>query len=86
MLTISEVAQYAGVSVRSVRHYHQLGRLPEPVRDELGHRRYDAAALVMLRRISTLADAGVPLRRPSTRRWPQRTIEATQPASSSGML
>ncbi len=63
MLTISEVAQYAGVSVRAVRHYHQLGRLPEPVRDELGHRRYDAAALVMLRRISTLADAGVPLRR-----------------------
>ncbi|ROR55311.1 MerR-like DNA binding protein [Luteococcus japonicus] len=63
MLTISEVAQYAGVSVRAVRHYHQLGLLPEPVRDELGHRRYDAAALVMLRRISTLADAGVPLRR-----------------------
>lgn len=30
MLTISEVAQYAGVSVRAVRHYHQLGLLPNP--------------------------------------------------------
>ncbi|MEL4357699.1 MULTISPECIES: MerR family transcriptional regulator [unclassified Luteococcus] len=63
MLTIAEFARYAGVSVRTVRHYHQIGLLPEPPRDELGHRRYDARALIELRRIRTLADAGVPLNR-----------------------
>ena len=30
MLTISELASYAGVTVRAVRFYHQKGLLPEP--------------------------------------------------------
>ena len=63
MLTISQVASYAGVTVRAVRHYHQIGLLPEPERDRSGYRTYDAAALVRLIRIHTLADAGVPLAR-----------------------
>ena len=63
MLTISQVATYAGVTVRAVRHYHQIGLLPEPERDRSGYRSYDAAALVRLIRIHTLADAGVPLAR-----------------------
>jgi DNA-binding transcriptional MerR regulator len=63
MLTISQVASYAGVTVRAVRHYHQIGLLPEPERDRSGYRSYDAAALVRLIRIRTLADAGVPLAR-----------------------
>jgi hypothetical protein len=29
MLTISQLAAYAGVTVRAVRHYHQIGLLPE---------------------------------------------------------
>ena len=33
MLTISQLAAYAGVTVRAVRHYHQIGLLPEPERD-----------------------------------------------------
>ena len=33
MLTISQLATYAGVTVRAVRHYHQIGLLPEPERD-----------------------------------------------------
>jgi DNA-binding transcriptional MerR regulator len=60
MLTISQLAAYAGVSVRAVRHYHAKGLLPEPVRDHSGYRRYDAAAVVELIRIRTLAEAGVP--------------------------
>ena len=61
MLTISQLASYAGVTVRAVRHYHAKGLLPEPERDHSGYRRYDAAAVVELVRIRTLADAGVPL-------------------------
>ena len=63
MLTISELASYAGVTVRAVRHYHAKGLLPEPQRDHSGYRRYDAAAVVELIRIRILADAGVPLSR-----------------------
>lgn len=63
MLTISQLASYAGVTVRAVRHYHAKGLLPEPERDHSGYRRYDASAVVELIRIRTLADAGVPLSR-----------------------
>ena len=63
MLTIGQLAAYAGVTVRAVRHYHSKGLLPEPQRDASGYRRYDAAAVVALVRIRVLADAGVPLSR-----------------------
>ncbi|WAL93285.1 MerR family transcriptional regulator [Streptomyces sp. Je 1-369] len=63
MLTIGELASYAGVTVRAVRHYHARGLLPEPERDHSGYRRYGAGAVVELLRIRTLAEAGVPLAR-----------------------
>ncbi|MFD0851126.1 MerR family transcriptional regulator [Actinomadura adrarensis] len=63
MLTIGQLAAYAGVTVRTVRHYHQIGLLPEPERDESGYRRYGAKAVVSLIKIRTLANAGVPLSR-----------------------
>ncbi|HEX2550735.1 MAG TPA: MerR family transcriptional regulator [Nocardioidaceae bacterium] len=63
MLTIGQLASYAGVTVRAVRHYHAKGLLPEPERDRSGYRRYDAHAVVELIKIRTLADAGVPLAR-----------------------
>jgi DNA-binding transcriptional MerR regulator len=61
MLTIAQLAACAGVTVRAVRHYHQIGLLPEPERDASGYRRYGAKAVVSLIRIRTLANAGVPL-------------------------
>jgi DNA-binding transcriptional MerR regulator len=61
MLTISRLAAYVGVTVRAVRHYHQIGLLPEADRDAAGYRRYGAKAVVSLIRIRILADAGVPL-------------------------
>ena len=61
MLTISQLAAYADVTVRAVRHYHQIGLLPEPERDASGYRRYGARAVVSLIKIRTLANAGVPL-------------------------
>ncbi|MFI7587500.1 MerR family transcriptional regulator [Spongisporangium articulatum] len=63
MITISQLAAFAGVTVRAVRHYHARGLLPEPERDPSGYRRYDAQAVVDLIRIRTLAEAGVPLAR-----------------------
>ncbi len=63
MLTIGQLASYAGVTIRAVRHYHQIGLFPEPERDASGYRTYDAVAVVRLIRIRTLAEAGVPLAR-----------------------
>lgn len=63
MLTIGQLASLAGASIRAVRHYHQIGLLPEPERDASGYRSYDAAAALRLIRIRTLAEAGVPLAR-----------------------
>ena len=63
MLTIGQLARYAGVTARAVRHYHRIGLLPEPERDSSGYRSYDAAGVVRLIRIRTLASAGVPLAR-----------------------
>jgi len=63
MLTIGQLASYAGVTIRAVRHYHQIGLLPEPERDASGYRTYQAAAVVRLIQIRTLAEAGVPLAR-----------------------
>ena len=61
LLTIGQLASHCGVTVRAVRHYHRVGLLPEPVRDNSGYRRYGAQAVVDLVRIKVLADAGVPL-------------------------
>src|SRR5271154_6930514 len=61
MLTIGQLAAYAGVTVRAVRHYHQIGLLPEPERDASGYRRYGATAVGALINLRPLANAGVPL-------------------------
>jgi DNA-binding transcriptional MerR regulator len=63
MLTIGQLASYTGVTIRAVRHYHQVELLPEPERDASGYRSYDASAVVQLIKIRTLAEAGVPLAR-----------------------
>jgi len=82
MLTIGQLASYAGVTIRAVRHYHQVGLLPEPERDASGYRTYDADAVVRLIRIRTLAEAGVPLARV------QELLEADAPtfAEATGLI
>ena len=62
MLTIGQLAAHVGVTVKAVRHYHRLGLLSEPDRDDAGYRRYDAQAVIDLTRIKVLRDAGIPLR------------------------
>ncbi|MGW3959291.1 MerR family transcriptional regulator [Amycolatopsis sp. NPDC005003] len=63
MITIGRLADYAGVTVKAVRHYHERGLLAEPGRDSSGYRRYTAQHAVDLVKIRTLAAAGVPLAR-----------------------
>jgi DNA-binding transcriptional MerR regulator len=63
MITIGRLADYAGVTVKAVRHYHRRGLLDEPPRDSSGYRRYSAADALRLVKIKTLAEAGVPLAR-----------------------
>ena len=63
MITIGQLAAYAGVTIKAVRHYHQRGLLEEPPRDSSGYRRYTAEHAIELIKIKTLAEAGVPLAR-----------------------
>ncbi|WP_263309899.1 MerR family transcriptional regulator [Brachybacterium atlanticum] len=57
----SELADLAGVTVRTLRHYHAIGLLPEPPRSSGDYRQYDVSHLVRLLRITRLAALGVPL-------------------------
>lgn len=62
----SDLARLAGVTVRTLRHYHQIGVLPEPTRSSNGYRVYDTAALVTVLRIRRLVDLGFSLPQIST--------------------
>lgn len=63
MITIGQLARYAGVTIKTIRVYHAKGLLPEPDRDSSGYRRYTAQHAIDLIKIRTLAEAGVPLAR-----------------------
>jgi DNA-binding transcriptional MerR regulator len=63
VITIGQLARYVGVSVKTIRVYHDKGLLPEPDRDASGYRQYGAEDAIALIKIRTLAEAGVPLAR-----------------------
>ncbi|KAA9143511.1 MerR family transcriptional regulator [Microbacterium lushaniae] len=56
-----ELADLAGTTVNTVRHYHRVGLLDEPERRYNGYKQYGVRHLVRLLRIRRLADLGVPL-------------------------
>jgi DNA-binding transcriptional MerR regulator len=60
-LSVKEIAEVAGVTPRTVRHYHSIGVLPEPPRDVSGYRRYGGKEVVDLVRIVRLRALGMPL-------------------------
>ncbi|MFD3508583.1 MerR family DNA-binding transcriptional regulator [Nocardia sp. NPDC058666] len=60
-VTIGQAAVFAGVTIKTVRHYEKNGLLTEPARDSSGYRRYGSAELLRLVQVRTLAAAGVPL-------------------------
>ncbi|OEU85394.1 MerR family transcriptional regulator [Streptomyces abyssalis] len=60
-MRIGELAALVGVSTRTVRHYHRLGLLPEPVRRPNGYREYRMRDAVVLARVRRLAELGLSL-------------------------
>jgi DNA-binding transcriptional MerR regulator len=60
-MRIGELAELAGVTTRTVRHYHHLGLLPEPTRRANGSRAYGLRHAVLLVRIRRLAELGLGL-------------------------
>lgn len=49
------------MSPRTVRHYHQVGVLPEPARTANGYREYGLEDAVLLARARRLVDVGLAL-------------------------
>jgi hypothetical protein len=61
-LTVSALADQAGLSADTVRYYERVGLLPEPARSAAGYRLYDQAAVGRLRLIKGAHRAGLRLR------------------------
>ncbi|MFD5983068.1 MerR family transcriptional regulator [Streptomyces cyaneofuscatus] len=57
----SQLAELAGTTLKTVRHYHRLGLLEEPARSANGYKRYGVTHLVRVMGIRRLTDLGVPL-------------------------
>lgn len=57
----SELARRSGVTVRALRHYHQVGVLDEPPRTSNGYRQYGVHHLIRVLRIRRLAALGIAL-------------------------
>lgn len=60
-MRIGELAAVVGVTTRTVRHYHQLGLLPEPERLGNGYRDYTLRHAVVLARVRRLTELGLGL-------------------------
>ncbi|MEU5839095.1 MerR family transcriptional regulator [Streptomyces diacarni] len=58
---IGDAAAFAGTTPRAIRHYHQIGLLPEPERGGDGRRRYDYDDMIRLLWIRKMAQAGISL-------------------------
>ncbi|MGW4077985.1 MerR family transcriptional regulator [Streptomyces asiaticus] len=58
---IGAAAAFAGTTPRAIRHYHQIGLLPEPERGGDGRRRYGYDDMIRLLWIRRMADVGISL-------------------------
>ncbi|WP_097882715.1 MerR family transcriptional regulator [Streptomyces sp. st140] len=58
---IGDAAAFAGCTPRAIRHYHEIGLLPEPERGGDGRRRYGYEDMIRLLWIRRMADAGIAL-------------------------
>jgi MerR family transcriptional regulator, thiopeptide resistance regulator len=59
--TVGKVAQLAGVTVRTLHHYDEIGLLSPSDRTNAGYRRYDDADLERLQQILFYRELGFPL-------------------------
>jgi len=58
---IGDAAAFVGITPRTIRHYHQVGLLPERERGGDGRRRYGYEEIIRLLWIRRMADAGIAL-------------------------
>ncbi|USX54634.1 MerR family transcriptional regulator [Lentzea sp. HUAS12] len=58
---IGDAAAFAGTTPRAIRHYHQIGLLPEPERGGDGRRRYGHDDMIRLLWIRRVAETGIRL-------------------------
>jgi DNA-binding transcriptional MerR regulator len=58
---IGDAAAFAGTTPRAIRHYHEIGLLPEPERGGDDRRRYRYEDMIRLLWIRKMADAGIAL-------------------------
>ncbi|GAA1293784.1 MerR family transcriptional regulator [Saccharothrix xinjiangensis] len=58
---IGDAAVFAGTTPRAIRHYHEIGLLPEPERGADGRRRYGYDDMIRLLWIRRMAEAGISL-------------------------
>ncbi|MEU4409152.1 MerR family transcriptional regulator [Streptosporangium sp. NPDC023963] len=56
-----ELAELAGTTVNTIRHYHRINLLDEPTRRYNGYKQYGMSDLIRLLRIRCLSELGVPL-------------------------
>ena len=61
-MTVKQVAQLAGVTVRTLHHYDSIGLLRPSAVSDAGYRLYDEAALMRLQQILFFREAGLPLK------------------------
>ncbi|RKF19262.1 Cu(I)-responsive transcriptional regulator [Altericroceibacterium spongiae] len=57
-MNIGEASKAGGVSQRMIRHYEQIGLIPEPVRRDSGYRDYGEQDVHRLRFIANARDLG----------------------------
>lgn len=58
-----ELAEFTGVTIRALRHYHALGLLEEPPRNTNGYREYRAADAAQVLRIKHMRSLGFSLQK-----------------------
>lgn len=71
-----ELAELAGTTLNTVRHYHRVGLLDEPDRASNGYKHYEVRHLTRLILIRRLRDLGVPLDRIEHASNPESSVAA----------
>ncbi len=61
MLKIGQLAKHAGLTVRALHHYDDIGLLRPSVRTDAGYRLYDRDDVARLQQIQALRQLGMPL-------------------------
>ncbi len=82
-MNIGQAAAATGVSAKMIRHYEQVGLVPEPHRTDAGYRQYSAQGVHTLRFIRQARDLGFSIQQIGelvglwqNRRRPSRQVKA----------